>query len=56
MELPAIKIRFTITDNSGKKIHEGTFNFTDVGERRACSERFNKCLHDGYTVTTKRVK
>lgn len=56
MELPAIRIKFVITDEKGQKVHEGTFNFTDVGERRACSERFNQCLLDGYTVTTRRIK
>ena len=56
MELPAIKIKFIILNTDGSKHHEGIFNFTDIGERRACAERFNQCLLEGYTVTTRRVK
>lgn len=56
MDLPAIRIKFVIQNDKGEKVHEGTFNYTDLSERRACSERFNKCLLEGYTVTTRRVK
>ena len=56
MELPAIKIKYVITDDKGNKVHEGVYNYTDINERRACAERFNTCLIDGYTVTTRRVK
>lgn len=56
MEMPAIKIKYVVTDAKGNKVHEGTYNYTDIGERRACAERFNQCLIDGYTVTTRRVK
>lgn len=55
MELPKIMIQFTISDNTGKVIHTGKFNFTNDGERKNCSSRFNQCLLDGYTVTTVRV-
>lgn len=56
MEMPAIKIKYVITDAKGNKLHEGTYNYTDIGERRACAERFNACLLEGHTVTTRRVK
>lgn len=56
MEMPAIRIKYTINDDKGQKVHEGTFNYTDLNERRACAERFNQCLLDGYTVITRRVK
>lgn len=56
MDMPKIMIAFTIKDELGKTIHEGRFNYTDMAERRACAERFNQCLLDGYIVTTKRVK
>lgn len=56
MELPKIMIHYTIKDDKGKVETEGTFNFTNLGERRACAERFNKCLLEGYEVTTKRVR
>ena len=56
MDMPAIKIKFVILNADGTKHHEGTFNYTDINERRACAERFNQCLLDGYTVTTRRVK
>lgn len=56
MELPAIKIKYTILNKDGTKHHEGQFNFTDEQERRACAERFNHCLLNGYTVTTRRIK
>ena len=56
MELPKIMIKFTISDTAtGNVIHTGKFNFTNEGERRNCSARFNQCLLDGYTVTTVRV-
>lgn len=56
MDMPKIIIKFVITDANGNKQHEGTFNYTDIGERRACAERFNQCLLEGYTVTTRKVK
>lgn len=56
MEMPTIKIKFLILNSDGTKHHEGTFNFSDTAERRACAERFNQCLLEGYTVTTRRIK
>ena len=56
MEMPPIRIKYVITDAKGNKLHEGTYNYTDIGERRACAERFNACLLEGNTVTTRRVK
>lgn len=56
MELPRILIEFIILTPAGKVQHQGSYSYTDVGERRACAERFNQCLLDGYTVTTRRVK
>lgn len=56
MDLPIIRIKYVITDDKGHKVQEGTYNYTDMGERRACAERFNTCLLEGYTVTTRRVK
>lgn len=56
MDMPAIKIKFVILNMDGTKHHEGVFNFSDVTERRTCAERFNQCLLEGYTVTTRRVK
>lgn len=56
MDMPAIKIKFVILNADGTKHHEGIYNFTDVQERRACAERFNQCLLEGFTVTTRRVK
>lgn len=56
MELPVIKIEYVITHPDGTEQAKGTFNFTDMAARRACAERFNKCVLDGFTVTTRRVK
>lgn len=56
MEMPVIKIKFIILNKDGTKHHEGHFNFANEQERRACAERFNQCLLQGYTVTTRRVK
>lgn len=56
MEMPPIRIKFIILNQDGTKHHEGFYNYSDIGERRACAERFNQCLLDGYTVTTRRVK
>lgn len=56
MEMPRIVIKFVITKPDGTKHHEGTYNMSDAKEKRACASRFNDCLLNGYTVTTRRVK
>ena len=56
MEMPPIRIKFIILNQDGTKHHSGSFNFNDANERRACAERFNECLLQGYTITTTRVR
>lgn len=56
MELPQIRIKYIILNKDGTKHREGTYNFMDPAERKSHSARFNDCLLDGYTVTTRRIK